>query len=233
MQQVMPSDTYTEICPVDNFSIKAYATPVDNSQAKALEEAQKAQKAAEDEANRFKASIKTDLSSAKVTVSKAVYIGKNLNPKVKVSLGGKALKAGRDYKVSYTNNKNAGKAVAVVKGKGSYTGAVAKTFAIEKAKNTLTAKAKTKTIKAKRSKVKKSSQVIEKSKAFKVSKAKGAVTFAKASGNKKIVVGKAGKITVKKGLKKGTYAVKVEVRAAGNANYKPITKTVALTIKVA
>ena len=44
---------------------------------------------------------------------------------------------------------------------------------------------------------------------------------------------KTGKITVKKGLKKGTYKVKVKVKAAGNANYKASKeKTVTVTVKV-
>ena len=41
-----------------------------------------------------------------------------------------------------------------------------------------------------------------------------------------------GKITVKKGLKKGTYKLKVNVTAAGNANYEPMTKTVTVKVKV-
>ena len=77
------------------------------------------------------------------------------------------------------------------------------------------------------------SKVIAKAKAFKVTTAKGKVTFKKAKGNKKIAVSKAGKVTVKKGLKKGTYKVKVKVTAAGNANYKKATKTVTLKVKVA
>ena len=41
-----------------------------------------------------------------------------------------------------------------------------------------------------------------------------------------------GKVTVKKGLKKGTYKIKVKVSAAGDNNYKSGNKTVTLTIKV-
>jgi hypothetical protein len=42
-----------------------------------------------------------------------------------------------------------------------------------------------------------------------------------------------GKVTIKKGLKKGTYKVKVRVKAAGNADYKPsVVKIVTFTIKV-
>ena len=65
-----------------------------------------------------------------------------------------------------------------------------------------------------------------------VSKAQGKVTFQKAKGNKKITVAKNGKITVKKGLKKGTYKVKIKVKAAGNSAYNAKAITVTVTIKV-
>ena len=66
-----------------------------------------------------------------------------------------------------------------------------------------------------------------------IKKGKGAISYKKASGNKKIIVNKKnGKITVKKGLKKGTYKVKVKVTAAGNSSYKAATKTVTVTVKV-
>ena len=61
----------------------------------------------------------------------------------------------------------------------------------------------------------------------------GKVTFKKAAGNAKIVVAANGKVTVKKGLKKGTYKVTVNVAVAGNANYaarKAVKKT--FTVKV-
>jgi len=44
---------------------------------------------------------------------------------------------------------------------------------------------------------------------------------------------KTGRVTVKKGLKKGTYKVKVKVRAEGDANYNAsAVKTVTFRIKV-
>ncbi len=44
---------------------------------------------------------------------------------------------------------------------------------------------------------------------------------------------KTGKITVKKGTKKGTYRIKVEVMAAGNGNYLASkAKTVSVKVKV-
>ena len=79
----------------------------------------------------------------------------------------------------------------------------------------------------------KKTTTIKKAKAFTIKKAKGTVSFKKVSGNKKITINiKTGNITVKKGLKKGTYKFKVKVSAAGNTTYKPNSKTVTVKIKV-
>lgn len=100
---------------------------------------------------------------------------------------------------------------------------------IAKAANTLKAKAKKKTFKVRAKK----NTVIAKKKAFKVTGNKGKVTFKKLKGNKKIKISKSGKITVKKGLRKGRiYTLKVRVTAAGDANYMAGSKAVALKIRV-
>ena len=71
-----------------------------------------------------------------------------------------------------------------------------------------------------------------------ITKNKGALTCKLVSvaptANKKYfaVNAKTGVITVKRGLKKGTYTIKVSVKAAGNANYKALTKTVTFKIIV-
>ena len=104
-----------------------------------------------------------------------------------------------------------------------------KTF--NKTANTLTAKGKTKTLKAKN--LKKKAKTFKRKDIITVSKPKGTVTYAKASGNKKIVVNKkTGNVTVKKGLKKGTYKVKVKVTAKGTTTYKTKTVTATVIIKV-
>jgi len=91
----------------------------------------------------------------------------------------------------------------------------------------------TKDWKVKFAKVKKKKQTVKRAKAIMISKAQGTVTYAKSSGNKKITVNKkTGNITVKKGLKKGTYKVKIKVKAAGNKSYKAKTKTVTVKIRV-
>ncbi len=96
-----------------------------------------------------------------------------------------------------------------------------------KSANTLTARGKT--VKLKFSKKNRS---VAAKKAVSVKKAKGKVTYKKIKGNKKITVAKTGKITVKKGLKKGTYIVKIKVTAAGNKDFKAGSKTVKVTIKI-
>lgn len=96
--------------------------------------------------------------------------------------------------------------------------------------NTLIVKAKT--VKVDYAKLKKKNAVIKTKKAFSVKKAEGKVTFKKTAGSKKIAVSKAGKITVKKKLKKGQYIVSVKVKAAGNGIYKAKSKTVKIKIIV-
>ena len=94
-------------------------------------------------------------------------------------------------------------------------------------KSTMTVKVKKPTARAAKK------TVIKKAKAFTVKNAPGKVTFKKTKGNKKITVSKAGKVTVKKGLKKGkTYTVKVKVTSAKTSKYAAITKTVTLKIKI-
>ena len=102
---------------------------------------------------------------------------------------------------------------------------------LPKKENTLNVKAKTAALKY--SKLKKKNQTISVKKVLSITKAQGTLTYTKSSGNKKITIDKkTGKVTVKKGLKKGTYSVKVKVKAAGNSNYKAKTKTVTFKVKV-
>ena len=101
---------------------------------------------------------------------------------------------------------------------------------LAKKDNTLSVKAKKPTVKL--AKLKKKNQTIAAKKAVTVSGAQGKVTFKKAKGNKKITVAKNGKITVKKGLKKGKYKIRITVNAAGNNEYNPASKTVTVTVIV-
>ncbi|MBQ9014696.1 MAG: leucine-rich repeat domain-containing protein [Firmicutes bacterium] len=107
------------------------------------------------------------------------------------------------------------------------------TVTVSRAANPLAVKAKKATVKY--SKVKKKAQTLAVSKVISFTKkGQGTVTYTKTSGNKKITISKTtGKLTLKKGLKKGTYKVKVKVTASGNSNYNASAgKTVTVTIKV-
>lgn len=166
-----------------------------------------------------------------VTFGSLKYTGK---PKTAASTtfraGNRELVEGEDYTVKYSNNTNAGTATITYTFKGNYSGSFKDFFYIEKASNTMTAKAKTATVKY--SGLKKKNQTVAAKTAFAVSKAIGSLTYKKTSGNSKITVASSGKITVKKGLKKGTYKINVKITAAGNKNYKSASKNVTVTIKV-
>ena len=88
----------------------------------------------------FKGSVKKTFKITKASIAKAKvtgiskrykYTGKAIKPTVKtVKLDNVTLKKGRDYTVSYKNNKKAGTATVMITGKGNYKGTVKKTFKI-------------------------------------------------------------------------------------------------------
>lgn len=61
------------------------------------------------------------------------YTGKAQTQSITVKYRNKTLKNGKDYTVSYQNNINAGTAYAIIKGKGSYSGTVKRSFTIKPA----------------------------------------------------------------------------------------------------
>ncbi|MBQ9002906.1 MAG: hypothetical protein IJ087_13730 [Eggerthellaceae bacterium] len=174
-----------------------------------------------------------DVANSLVTLDAEsfIYDGKSKKPNVSVELDGSTLKNGTDYSVSYANNIEPGTATVTIAGKGNYIGSKTVDFAIGKTVNTMKASANKVTVKSGAKKLKKSVSVSQAT-AFSVSDAKGSVKFTKRSGNAKIAVSKAGKVTMKKGLKNGTYKVKVDVRAAGDTRHAPLTKTLTLTVKL-
>ena len=71
------------------------------------------------------------VSSAKVAaIGAKAYTGKAIKPKPKVTLGGRTLKAGTDYELSYASNVRPGTATVKVTGKGNYAGTKKVTFRI-------------------------------------------------------------------------------------------------------
>lgn len=94
--------------------------------------------------------------------------------------------------------------------------------------NTMKVTVKKKTVSAK--KLKKGKVTV---KALIIKKAKGKVIFKKLSGAKCLSLTAKGRIRIKKGTKKGTYRIKVKVKAKGNSSYtsKAITKTLKIRVK--
>ena len=178
-----------------------------------------------------------DISNYTVTMKTSFpYTGSAIRPAVKVSGLSESC-----YTVSYSNNTNVGTGKVTITAKGNgYKGTITKTFKIVKAANPL--KVEGKTAKIKYSKLKKKSQKLAATKVIKFTKQlkdKKTYTLSSAKKGKKsfkkyFKINKTtGKVTVKKGLKKGKYKLKVKVKAAGNANYKAsATKTVTFTVKV-
>ena len=60
--------------------------------------------------------------------------------------------------------------------------------------------------------------------------ASGNVTYRKASGSGRLTVDSSGRLKVARGTAPGTYAATVSATAAGDAGYRPCTRTV--TVKV-
>ena len=138
-----------------------------------------------------------------------------------------------DTKVVKVNEKGVMTAVGAGKTKVSVSDATgAEDFlkvTVKKADNPMVVKGKTKIVKA--SLLKKGKVTVKRTDVLKITNAKGTRTYFKMSGPKKISIAKkTGKVTVMKGLPKGTYTVKVKVKAAGTKNYK--AKSLIRTFKI-
>ncbi|MBQ3369441.1 MAG: hypothetical protein IJG48_00325 [Mogibacterium sp.] len=104
----------------------------------------------------------------------------------------------------------------------------AKAALVEKKANPMQVTVKTKTVRA--SALRKAKRVVA---PVTVKNAVGKKTFKRISGSKRLILNtKTGKITVKKGTKKGTYKLRVKVTAAGGDNYKSLSRTVTVRIRV-
>ncbi len=157
--------------------------------------------------------VTVDLNGAKTYTTDS-------NGQVKVSTKGLSPKT-YAARITFNGNTNYDKSAKNVK------------VTVKKAANPL--KIKGKTLKVKFKKLKKKTQKLKVTKVVRFTKkGVGSLTYKKVKGNKKISINKkTGKITIKKSLKKGTYKVKVKIRAKGNKNYKASGyKTVTFKIKV-
>lgn len=78
----------------------------------------------------------TNISKIKISALKTrAFTGKPLTQALTITYGGKKLVNGRDYTLTWKNNKNIGTASVTIKGKGKYNGSVTKKFRITVQKN--------------------------------------------------------------------------------------------------
>lgn len=171
------------------------------------------------------------VKQSNVSIKSLTYNGKtqSLNKKVRIKVktkyGNVTLREGKDYKLVYKKTKNAGTYKVTVVGINSYKNfKLTKTYKINKANNKITMRATKKTVKYSK---KKATSVTVKA------RGQGKKKYSTASTSKKlrkyISVNSKGKVTLKKGAKKGTY--KVTVKYYGNRNYKAGTKTISIKVK--
>ena len=191
----------------------------------------------------------TDPSTIKKQAAQTITVAvKNSKNVVSKKYGNKAFSIGAKAKTAMTYNSSNTK-VATVDSKGKVTIKAAGTAKITiTAKATSSYKAATKTLTVK---VAKAAPVLKtkitsknvsynalrkKAQVFTLGasvSSKGKLTYAKTAGSSAFTVNKTnGKITVKKGLKKGTYKIKVKISAKATANYNAGTKTVLVTVRV-
>jgi len=191
--------------------------------------------------------VANDISDGSASLAKTAftYDGTVKKPGIKsVSLSDGTALTSKNYTVSWLDAggtkvapKSAGKYQAVIKGKGIYTGSIKRSFTIKKASNPITAKGKTVT--AKKAALDQKNLTYKPAKTMTIKNAQGKLTYKLLSvTNSKYrkyfsVNTKTGVITVKKGLNRGTYRLKIKVTAAGNTNYNSASKELTATIKVA
>ena len=197
------------------------------------------------EATKALTTAKTKLVKMKTqTITVSVKNTKNV---VSKKYGDKAFSLGAKAKTTLSY-KSSNTKIATVDSKGKVTIKAAGTVKITiTAKATSTYKSATKVVTVKAAKAAPSiktkvgsktftyAAVKKKAQAFTLGtsvNSKGKLSYKKLSGSSAIAVSSTGKFTVKKGLKKGTYRVKVRIAAAAKGNYSAGSRTVTITVKV-
>lgn len=157
------------------------------------------------------------------------YTGKDQT--LTITLDGKTLVEGKDFKLVAEEPTEAGTYALKIVGTGYYTGEATINYTIEKAvKPVYSLNKKTETKLAKGFKAK---NLKKKSKTIKLKvKSDGKITGYKVKGKKAkkwVTVTKKGVVTLKKGIKKGTYKIRVTIK--GTKNFKKGTKTIKIVVK--
>lgn len=190
----------------------------------------------------FVLTITKDIADCAVTsIPDQAYTGSALTPAVTVKDGGKTLVKGTDYTVTYGDNKAAGMAMAVITGKGLYSGTVTAYFNIVKTGSSDSDSKKdddpgtkdgagqendTKPVLKSQSitGVKSSYQKAYGDKAFTL-KAKGKITYVSSNSKVASVNKTTGKVSIK-----GTGTCTITVTAAAATNYKKAVKKITVSV---
>lgn len=164
----------------------------------------------------------------KQATSTTTFNGKLQTPKT-VTINGKKLVVGKDCVIVGKKHKKSGKYVLVVKGIGNYSGKTELVFVIKKAKQVIKTSTEQKTYKAAQLKKKGArfnlkTKAVAKTITYKVSTIKGTK-----NAKKYIKVSKSGKVTIKKGLKKGAY--RIVIKAKETKNHKAGKKIIRIIVK--
>lgn len=165
---------------------------------------------------------RTDISKKKATTTTVTYTGKAKAPQT-IKIGGATLKIGRDYTVT-AYKKNAGSYKITIEGINKYLGTTTVTFKIKKANQKIKTAVSSKSYRASSLKKKKKTFNLKTS-----AKTKVTYTLSGKNARKYISVSKSGKVTLKKGIKRGTYKIVIKAKATGN--YNKAQKTVKIVIK--
>lgn len=189
---------------------------------------------------------KASLSSVALKVASGNYNGQAYKPKVEKVKASSVTVPSSDYTVSYLRGKSSTKDLktsgtitvkaTAKKNSVNFTGSATATFTIKQIANPMKLKTAIKTAKLAKGKKKLAKATTVSGAISFTKKGQGTVAYekvAKGSSRWLTVAKKTGKITVAKNTPKGTYKIKVNVTAAGNSNYKKLTKPVIVTVRVA
>lgn len=171
---------------------------------------------------------KKSVADATAVAAKATYDGSVKAAKMTVTLDGKTLVEGVDFIIANNTKVNAGVYLLKIRGIGQYTGTQNVRYTIQKANQKISGSGITTSYKASKL-AKKSVTTTLKSKGKSTGKVTYKITTCPKAMKGKISVSSTGKITLKKGIKKGTY--RVTVTCKGDANYKEAKRVITIKVK--
>ncbi len=176
--------------------------------------------------------VPISIAFAKVRIPPQKYTGSALRPRPTVKLGKQKLVVDKDFTVTYKCNKNAGNAIAIVKGRGLYGDTAKRLFVIAKAANPMKVVGERVVIRYSKSKNLQVSAALAYTFA---KKSVGEIEYRqikKGSSRHLKVNSKSGSITVLKGTPRKMHIIRVAVDAKGDKNHKLASRIVSVKVRV-